>query len=111
MARNSCKALTLATFDSAALTSSFKVVNTDGFLYPPFFIRIVNGGSTAITVSYDGTNANEYIPANKEFELPTQQNGQPNAWVCKFPAGTKVYVKGTAGTGTITVSAYYQLLQ
>ncbi len=108
MSRNSVKALELATFNSASLSSSYQAIDADGFLKSPFFIRIVNAASTAITVSYDGTTDNEYIPANGVFELNSQQNAQPNNWVCKWPIGTVVYIKGTAGTGTIALSGYYQ---
>ena len=78
-----------------------------GFAKPPFLIRIVNASNAAITISYNGLDDHEFIPANGVFELPSQINSQPNAHVALFPKNTVVYVKGTAGVGTIYVSGYY----
>lgn len=111
MSRNSVKALELATFDSASLSGTYQALNPDGFFKAPFYIRIVNDGSTAITVSFDGVTDNEYVPDVDSWELNSQQNAQPNNWVCKWPSGTVVWIKGTAGMGTITLSGYYQETQ
>lgn len=107
MAQNSVKALVLSTFNSASVTGTYQSINSPGFTKPPFFVRIVNASNTAITVSYDGINDNEYIPANGVFELPSQANAQPKSEVALFPARTQVYIKGAAGAGTITLSGYY----
>lgn len=107
MAQNSVKAFVLSTLSSASVTGSYQSLNSPGFAKPPFFIRIVNASNQAITVSYDGINDNEYVPANGVFELPSQSNAQPKSELALFPARTQVYVKGTAGAGTITLSGYY----
>lgn len=108
MALSSVKPLKLATFSSASLSGTYQVINTNGFAKPPFYIRINNGGSTAITISFNGVDDHEYLQTLQAWELSSQQNAAPNNWVCKWPVGTKVYVKGTAGTGTISLSGYYQ---
>lgn len=92
---------------SSAVTSSYTALNGTGFAEAPFFIRINNASSMAITVSYDGVNNHEFIAANTVFELPSQTNSQPNAQIALFPKYTIVYVKGTAGTGNIYLSGYY----
>jgi hypothetical protein len=107
MAQNSVKALVLATFSSASVTGSYQAINSSGFAHPVFFLRIVNDSNKAITISYDGINDNEYIAANTTFELPSQTNSLPNAKVAQFNARTIVYLKGTAGAGTIALSGYY----
>ena len=107
MAQNSVKPFTLSTVASAALTTVYAPLNGTGFIQSPFFIRIINAGSTAITVSYNGVDDHEYLPANTIFELPSQANAQPGAHVALFPKRTVVYIKGTAGTGTIYLSGYY----
>lgn len=107
MAQNTVKPLLLGSFASASVTANFAAVNGLGFAHPPFFIRIVNASNTAVTVSYNGVDDHEYVPANSVFELPSQANAQPNAQVALFPKNTVVYVKGTAGVGTIYVSGYY----
>lgn len=107
MAQNSVKPLLLSSLASASVTGTYAAVNGLGFANPPFFVRIINGSSTAITVSYNGVDDHEFIPANTVFELPSQANAQPNAQVALFPRNTQVYVKGTAGTGSVYVSGYY----
>lgn len=107
MAQNSVKPLLLSKMLSSAVTALYAPLNGIGFAQPPFFIRINNASSTAITVSYNGIDDHEFIPANSIFELPSQANSQPNAQVALFPKNTIVFIKGTAGTGTIYLSGYY----
>lgn len=104
---DSVKAITLTVFNSASLTSNYQVINTNGFAKPIMFMRIVNDATTAITISYDGVTDNEYIRTTDSFNFPCQANSQPNAQKALLKAGTKVYVKGTAGVGSITLSGYY----
>jgi hypothetical protein len=107
MAQNSVKPFALGSVASAALTTVYASLNGTGFIQSPFFFRIINAGSTAITVSYNGVDDHEFVPANSIFELASQTNAQPNAHVALFPKKTIVYIKGTAGTGTIYLSGYY----
>jgi hypothetical protein len=106
MAQNSVKAQILATIASSAVTTSFAPINGTGFTKPVFFSRIVNDSSEPITISYDGVNSHEYVRAGSDFNFPAQSNSQPNAQYSLLPQYTVVYVKGTAGTGTIALSAY-----
>lgn len=107
MAKTSVKAIPLATLDSASVTNSYAALNATGFPAACFHLRLVNAANKALYLSYDGVTAHEYVPANAVFELPVQTNAQPNAWEALYPKGMKVYVKGEAGTGIITLSAYY----
>lgn len=107
MAQNSVKPLLLSSLPSASVIATYLPVNGLGFARPPFFIRIINASNVAITVSYNGIDDHEFIPANSIFELPSQTNSQPNAQVALFSKNTVVYVKGAAGAGTIYVSGYY----
>jgi len=107
MAQNSVKSFALSSILSSTVTSLYAPLNSLGFAQAPFFIRIVNASNMAITVSYNGVDDNEFIPANSVFELPSQTNAQPGAHMALFPKNTIVYVKGTAGTGNIYLSGYY----
>lgn len=107
MAQNSVKPFILSSILSSGVTAFYAPLNGTGFIQAPFFIRIINASSMAITVSYDGVNNHEFIPANSVFELPSQTNSQPGAHIALFPKHTIVYVKGTAGTGNIYLSGYY----
>jgi len=107
MAQNSVKPFVLSSILSSGVTSIYAPINSAGFVQAPFFIRINNASSAAITVSYNGVNDHEFIPANSIFELPSQANSQPGAYIALLPKHTIVYVKGTAGTGNIYLSGYY----
>ena len=107
MAQNSVKPFILSSILSSTLTGLYAPLNGTGFLQAPFFIRIVNSGSLAVTISYNGVDDHEFIPAGTIFELNSQTNSQPNAQVALFSKGTIVYIKGVAGTGSIYLSGYY----
>ena len=107
MPQNSVKALTLSTLNTSTLTDNYQAINTGGFAYPIFYLRIVNDSSNPITISFDGINDHEYIVENTSFELGSQTNAQPLAQVALFAARGVVYVKGTPSSGTVTVSGYY----
>ena len=109
MSKNSVFPLVLGTISSASINNTYQAVNAGGFEASPFLIRITNASNQPITVSYDGTLDNEFVAANTTAEINVQQNAAPPNWVCKFKKGTVVYVKGTAGLGTIAVSAYAQI--
>lgn len=111
--KNTVFAVPLSTFSSASVSGSYQVVNTGGLPNACFFLRIVNDSTKAVTVSYDGTNDHEYIPANTvsaPLEVNAETNAQPKSVIALFPIGFTVWIKGTAGTGTISVSGYYQPL-
>ncbi len=107
MAQNSVKSFVLSNVLSSSVTALYAPLNGSGFTHAPFFIRIINASNTAITISFNGVDDNEFLPANSVFELASQTNSQPNAQVALFSKGTIVYVKGTAGTGNIYISGYY----
>lgn len=107
MASTFVKYQPLSTFNSASVTGSYQAINASGLTAPCFKIRIANNSNQAITVSYDGVNDHEYIIGGQTLELNTQENAQPSAGVALIKKGTIVYLKGTAGTGTIAFSGYY----
>ncbi len=107
MAQNSVKPLDLASVLSSTVTALYAPLNGTGFSQAPFFIRIINASNMAITISYDGVNDHDFVVANSVLEIPCQSNAQPGAFVALFPKNTIVYIKGTAGTGTIYIAGYY----
>lgn len=60
-----------------------------------------------ITISYDGVNDHEFVPANSSFDFPSQANAQPGANIALLPKNTIVYIKGAPGTGSVYLSGYY----
>lgn len=108
MAKNVVQIAPLGTLSSASLSGSYQAVNTGGLPAGCFLVRIINAATTAITISYDGTTDHELVGANSFLELNLQSNSQPPAFIANMKKGTVIYVKGTAGSGTIGVAAYYQ---
>lgn len=107
MATDIFKALPLSTFSSASLTTSFQKLNSTPFGYPVDLLYMINDSSTAVTYSFDGVTSQGYIRAGSDKLIPAQQNRSPKSEKSAFPAQTTVWVKGTAGTGTIALEAYY----
>jgi hypothetical protein len=107
MAQDTVKAIPLSVFDSGDLTGNYQAINPGGIPNMCFYLRICNDSNENITISYDGVNDHEFIPSLLTFDLPTQTNSQPNARLALFKAFTTVYVKGSAGSGNITLSGYY----
>ena len=103
--KNIISPLGTSSFDSASLTASFQVVNSTAFPSSIYILRIYNASDVPVSVSFDGTNTDDVVPASTLFEIDGFPIGamQPGAML---PALLQVYVKGTAGTGLIYVSAY-----
>lgn len=106
--KNKILAIPLTSIDSSTFTGAYQVINTNGLPNACFLIRIINDSSVDITISYDGTTDNDYIRTNETLQLPLQSNAQPNNFIALIAAGTKIYVKSSAGTGLVYISGYYQ---
>lgn len=107
MAQNSVKPLQLTTVLSSTVTLAYQPLNPDGFEHAPFFVRVTNGTTQAVLISFDGINDHEFVLSNGAFDFPSQAGSQPNAQVALLPKHTVLYVRGTTGTGNITLSGYY----
>lgn len=108
MAQNFVKPITLSTFAASSLSTSFQALNSTGITEPVFFMRIVNDTNQDLTISFDGINAHDYIPAGAEYNFPSQANSQPQSQLALWKKGTIVYGKAAAsGTGTIAIAGYY----
>jgi hypothetical protein len=105
MFKSNVKAETSQSFNSAALVAGWNLVAYSD--HPDFLLRIINGSNTLVEVSYDGVTLNDAIPANTAFQIYTQTNSLPNAKVALFSKNLGVWIRGTAGVGTIYVAGYY----
>lgn len=108
--RNSVSAIAMGSINSAGFTGAYQLISAAGGLPQAcFLLRFVNDSDRIVTISYDGATDNDIIPIDAHFELNPQSNSQPNNFICLFPKGQKVYVKGAAGgTGLIYLAGYYQ---
>jgi hypothetical protein len=106
--KNSVQAIALTNIASSTLTTSYQAINPLGLTQACFLIRVMNSSTQAVTLSYDGVTDHEFILASSTLQIESQANSQPNNNIAKFAANTVIYVKGTAGTGNIYLSGYYQ---
>lgn len=104
---------TLSTFDAASLTSTYQAINSSGFEKAVLILRLVNASTADVLISYDGTNDHDVTPGTaanipRNFIQLDFTSAPNNTGYIYIPARTKVYVKGTAGVGTIYLAAYSQ---
>ncbi len=102
---NRVQAIPLGIKNSTTVAAGYAAVST--LTEACFLIRINNASNSPITISYDGTTDQDYLAAGAALYLNFQSNAQPNGYVALLAAGTKIYVKGTAGVGFISISGYY----
>ena len=97
---------TLRSLSSASVSGTYANVGT-AFGFPPRLLKIVNDSTQAVTVSLDGANDNDYVPAGGFVLYDCGTNrGNPSPEL-NAAQGTQVRVKGTAGSGTIYVVVLY----
>ena len=103
------KAITAGYFDSANLTGAADPIwPGTGLPESCFLIRIINGSNTAVSLSYDGVNVHEIIPAGLVAQLSFQNNSQPNNKTALLAKASNVCFVGNAGVGDLYFVGYYQ---
>lgn len=108
MAKNIIKAVPLTSFSSSSITSSYQPIITGGLAAPCFLLRITNNTTEDFLISFDGINDADYIFKDTTSNIPTLYSNQPPSYIAVWPQGQQIYVKGTAGTGTLYIAGYYQ---
>lgn len=96
---------TLRSINAATLTGSYQTVGT-ALAHPSYILKMVNDSNVAVTVSIDGTNAIDVLPAGS-FWLYDEGKVGINSQFPAMPKGTQIYVSGAAGVGTIYVVSQY----
>jgi hypothetical protein len=109
--KNIVSAIPISTIDSSTFAGSY--ISFTPLPEACFLIRITNGSTSAIDVSFNGgETANDFLPSITNgysfIEIQAQANSQPNNFVANFAAGTVIAVFGETGTGDITLAGYYQ---
>jgi len=102
--------LELQSIDSSTLTANYQAVEASGIEAPAFVIRISNNSDEDVTISFDGSTDHEIVAAGEGIRWDFQTNARPQTNIAALAQGTVIYAKGTAGTGTITISGWYQEL-
>lgn len=106
----------MAIFDASTLTGSYQVMNgaaqqadtsSVGFQADIKILKIYNDGSTGVTISYDGTINNDYLPSKGTMIIDLQANHGTSS---SFSMGTKagrtgqlVYGKGSASSPGLNI--------
>lgn len=106
--KNSVQPLQLVGFNTAGLSGTYTVVNINGIESACFMLKFINTSNVDVTISYDGTIDHDLIPADSTSVINAQQNHNPYNGNAYFSKGTKIYVKGAAGTGQFYVTGYFQ---
>jgi len=106
MSKNLVKPLVLRTFNAAALVAGFLPINALGLDGPCFTLTLTNSSNVAVTFSFDGVNAHDYLLPNssKTLYAPMSFLGEFSGW----RKGLVVSVSGAAGAGLIYLTGYYQ---
>jgi hypothetical protein len=99
----------LSSINSSAFSGAYQLLSgAAGITHACIILHIVNNSTMDVTVSYDGVNDHDYIPTKTARDIQFQANALPQTSNCSLAQGTKIYVKGTAGTGLVFLSGFYQ---
>ena len=94
----------LRSIDSATFTGSYQAVGGP-LNFPSYICKLVNNSSVLVTISIDGINDIDVAPSGS-FWLYDEGKGQ-QAYQLALPEGTQIFVKGSAGTGSVYVVSQY----
>jgi hypothetical protein len=95
----------LRSIDSATLTGIYFALGAP-LLHPSRLIKFTNTSNVTVTISWDGINAHEILPAGGFVLLDISANKESSD-ILEIQEGTQFYVSGPAGTGLIYLSSYF----
>ena len=96
---------TLRSRDSATFTGSYQTLGTP-LVSPSYILKLVNNSTVLVTISIDGTTDIDIAPAGS-FWLYDEGKVGMSSQIPALPSGTQVYVKGSAGTGSVYLVSQY----
>lgn len=96
---------TLRSIDSASFTGNYQALGTP-LSNGARIVKFTNASSVTVTISWDGVNDNEILPANS-FVLLDVSSNKENSQYIEVKMGTQFYAKGSSGTGNLYLSVYY----
>jgi hypothetical protein len=95
----------LRSIDSATFTGSYQAVGTP-LAHPSYICKLVNNSTVLVTISIDGINDVDVAPANSFWLYDEGKVGSSSSNPA-LPAGTQIYIKGSAGTGSVYLVTQY----
>lgn len=97
---------TLRSIDSATFTGSYQALGTP-LANPSYICKLVNNSTVLVTISIDGTNDVDVAPAGSFWLYDESKNINGIGPLIALPKGTQIYVKGSAGTGSVYLVSQY----
>lgn len=108
MSTNYIKAVPM-TFLASSSIGAYQPINQGGLPESCFLLKINNFTSTFVVISLDGITDHDTINFGQAAEIyGGQGSSQPNGNNCMWKKGQVIYVRGTAGTGVLSLAGYYQ---
>ena len=95
----------LQSIASSAVTASYQIVGA-AVTKPSRLIKIVNNSTQDVTISWDGINDHDFLPAGAGLVYDAGTNRGHATSSMDIPP-LSIFVKGTAGTGNIYLSSFY----
>lgn len=96
---------TLRSVNSATLTGVYVKLGTP-LANASYICKLVNNSSVLVTVSIDGVTDIDVAPANSFWLYDEGKVGRDGAFPA-LPAGTQIWVKGSAGSGLVYLVTQY----
>lgn len=96
---------TLRSIDSATFTGSYQALGT-ALDNPSYICKLVNNSNRLVTISIDGVNDHDIAPAGS-YWLYDEGKVSISGHLPALPKGTTIYVKGSAGTGSVYLVSQY----
>jgi hypothetical protein len=91
---------TLQSIDSATFAGSYLRLG-HATQFPGSIVKMVNNSNVLVTVSIDGVNDHDVVPANGFWLYDYTTNKASSEPVAARDQGTQYFVKGSAGTGLV----------
>lgn len=104
--RNSVAAIPIGSVNANTFNGAYHLIG--GLPQACFMLRFINSTDEDVTISYDGVTDNDVVIRGTTAQIEPQTNSQPNNFICVFPKGMTIYVKGANGTGFFYIAGYYQ---
>jgi len=98
---------TLRSIDSATLVGAYLAVGIP-LANPSYILKMVNNSNVLVTISIDGIQDIDVLPANSFWLYDEGKVGSMSS-LPSMPAGTQIFVKGAAGIGSIYLVTQYIL--
>ena len=96
---------TLRSRDSATLNGTYQTLGS-ALAHPSYILKVVNNSTVLVTISIDGSTDIDVAPANSFWLYDEGKVGLHGSYPA-LPQGTQIYVKGSAGTGSIYLVSQY----